>query len=330
MKLMHALVLVGCIYSLGMGVATAEEIEQIDPLTPIQQEGVRRFFEDVLGIELEAAVPTSNEKAPSRVTRRPRNPYRNVIVHPREGGEGIRIRVEIESGLVTWYNRPGGPEDEPEAMGLDVADAISEEDASQRVLPILEYYGLPTESSDHQLIFDASRDPDSDELRMYSWLVSEQFSYEGLPCRGSGLRIQLSACTGEVWLVSYYPVILPIALQTLVDRSAAVAAANNWVGERPFFEGKETIFSDDVEARTKMVIAAPNGSYLSREVRKARADAMQGTLKTYRCWEVPFSFVYRDVEFNVSALVRIDTGDVIGAYKNYIQEPPAILAVDEG
>jgi len=150
-----------------------------------------------------------------------------------------------------------------------------------------------------------------DDLHGIYWAVSRKSTYEGVPCRYCWVNVKLSAWTGKIWDVYRIPVAVPVEVKQRISKGLAAQRAQEWLDSRVYFTGKAATVDEKALNRIEEVIARPNSFFLG----EGEAGYPTDMNDVFRCWEVGFTFIEDGHRFNPCLWVRIDTGEVIGAWR---------------
>lgn len=227
----------------------------------------------------------------------------------RVGGSPVFLRLNAETGTVVNYINTEAKGNDSDLDGKTVADAIGPETAWSKITPLLQYFGLPESRELYEFdLVDRSwkggTAPKNDLYGCY-WRLAYQFHYNGVPCRGSSLRIRISAATGRVVGVWFSPVTIPEEPKHEITREEALARATQWLEHLglPF-----RTQPDDVDKITK-AIASPTDVYLGgKRVHSTSLDLK----KAFYCWEVPFYNVEDQNALEAWLWIHIESGEIIG------------------
>ena len=191
-------------------------------------------------------------------------------------------------------------------------DAISDDDAFSVVVPLLEYFGLPTDKSKYRITFVDNADEVEDDLFGSSWSIIHYMKLNGIPCRKRILNISVCAAEKEVQSFFYRPIIPPEnTLDGAIPYASARQLALDWFAKQPSLTvgGLPTIIDDANNSTHKGTqVIAPVYNIFSTSVSRLTEQP-----KTYYCWEVPFAWVDFTHIHNVVVWVNIQTGEIVGA-----------------
>jgi hypothetical protein len=195
--------------------------------------------------------------------------------------ERTDVEVDMQTGRVVDYMWPWP---EPESKTVPISQAIPMNSAFEAATPVLEYYGLSEDIADYTVAAPDADDPDRG-LLLAEWAFSCAFEYEGLPCRHTGIWIDVSAFSGRVRSVKYLPVVEPKPLTNKISKEAAVEIARQYLPQCGHLNSENIWVSEAAENEVSEVIAFPNGNF--DEIRES--DDIQ-PWNSYYCWEVPFEW----------------------------------------
>ena len=229
-----------------------------------------------------------------------------VQVECRNRKDPVILRC-ADNGIVHFYS--DGTTDPEETSRLGYDSALSLEDAFAAAVDFLRYYKLSTEVEDYCVSFNDYAEISTGARRdLYSaqWTFSQQFYMEGLPCRGSGCLVSVSAYDGRVRSLHYYPALNPLSSEESIVESDAVAIAKAWVLE----QGKDggCVFPDGI----RKVIAFRG---FEDDVGGKSLPGQQMPTSAYSCYEVGIAYSRESHERYLA--IRVDNGEVIGSYYPY-------------
>lgn len=278
-------------------------------LTPQQVAGIKSFWHDCLQKETVGHVQVVGPSEDSGKTP-PGTLYARVY------SEAVPGRVDIDfdpiDGTIFTYFRVGVPE-EPGIEGRTHKDAVPEEIAWKRALPILEHYGLSTARGQYALkMEDHVIRAEKGDLYGAFWRVERSLSSQGLPCRGSRILIDVSGSSGDVSLVMYSPVLIPgVPHQVLVSKEEAVERVEQWLRSTDLFKSRAPKVGGKSLEDVKEVIAFSHNPGFG----PAEEDIKSDRSKSFYCWQVPYVYdVQNGREWMRDLWVRVDNSDVIGGF----------------
>ena len=191
--------------------------------------------------------------------------------------------------------------------GLDLKEAISEDEAFERLKPVLEFYGFSLEKEAYNLeLSNVWGGPP--ELKDMVWSTRKELSYNDVPCRRKFLVCNIFAQTGDIQHIYYAPVFPPKNSPTpQITVEAARKIAAEWANAH--LENKDYATVNKMYDTVKYVIAPQENLFTeSRDERKP--------LNTFYCWEFMFeqSHLVRDVSRDITVWINIEDGTVVGAW----------------
>jgi hypothetical protein len=224
--------------------------------------------------------------------------------------ENACMEWDEENRLVRRYQSPLDAYDT--LRGTD-KQRISETEAFKLAVPILKYYEMPLDAAEYSIEL-AQRLPrkNADDKYRFSWDISRQASYEGVPFRDHGFSMRMGAYTEKV-LYAHCPVaVKPEPCAKRITRRRALEVGMAYVEGSGFFRRRETGFSPDAEERMQEIIAMPNINFDGPPPPEGIESG-----KAYYCWEVPFwiwnSRLPEGVpRIDVFLWVTMETGQFIG------------------
>ncbi|MGI6461462.1 MAG: hypothetical protein ACOX5J_15470 [Candidatus Hydrogenedentales bacterium] len=231
-----------------------------------------------------------------------RDELREVSVQCANREQPITIRYKPESGAICFYW--SHTEDPESAQNIGHERALSAERAFQLTINVLRFYRLPTRLRDYCTSFMdfANVNPDLEEdLYGAKWRFQRVLSFQGVPCRGSGIDLFVPAVDGRLSHFHYIPIIEPEPCESKISQEEAITIAREW-----FQTVKRDAEYVDTE-QVKCVIASPGFFFSPAE--KPISD-LESPCVSYYCWEVPYAFSASSPITNL--WIRMDTGEVIG------------------
>ncbi len=195
--------------------------------------------------------------------------------------ERLDVDVDVQTGQVVGYLWPWP---EPESKTIPISEAIPMDRAFEAAKPLLRYYGLSEDIDDYKAVPPDTDDPDRG-LLLAEWRFSRSFEHEGLPCRYTGIWIRISAFSGRVRTMVYFPVVEPKPLTKAISKEAAIEIARRYLPECRHLSFERIWLSDTVSNETRQVIAFPNKNF---DDLPAGEDIQPWN--AYYCWEVPFEY----------------------------------------
>jgi hypothetical protein len=231
-----------------------------------------------------------------------------------EGGNSRAfVLLDVETGSVVGYSVVDGSYmNEPNVHGHSHKDGLSKETAWKLVIPILQYYGLPTSPEKDALVMVDRYSPENpDDLYGAMWTLHKEFSYQGIECPDKGIWVELSAFSGHIWQVIYHPIVRPEGQPSeSLSKLKAISVAQDWLSARPYFSGKKANVNAAGEGSVTLAVMQPNDRFLESDKRNSKEDYV----KAFWCWKVPFAFEEHGHHFSANAFVRLDNGAVIACY----------------
>jgi hypothetical protein len=240
-------------------------------------------------------------------------PDDNTVVELR--AKSWAATINRETGELYQYGIAAEPKEEVERSRLlALEDAITGPQAFEAFVGVARALLLPTDITAYSLTF-VGLSPQRRELYRCRWIISRDFTYQGLICRDTGrdrgIVASLSAMSGSVRVLIHKPVVVPVDEEARVDEHEAERIAAEWLARCAYFSEtnhRTARLVDPSRARTRLVVACPN-SY--PEGIKSIAEEYSET-KSYYCWEVPFESKESGHWFTSVVWVRASTGEVIG------------------
>lgn len=142
-----------------------------------------------------------------------------------------RLVFDVTTGQLLIFSCMNS-EDIPE--GLSRKDAISEEQAMQKIGELLQKLGTGEDLEIDKVYFQDSpilAEPGSDgRLEDAAWVMEGHLTYHQIPCLGTGMRIEVSAYSGMIMQYLYRPCgTIPETLEEKVNANQALETAQNFL-----------------------------------------------------------------------------------------------------
>jgi hypothetical protein len=204
-------------------------------------------------------------------------------------------------------------ESEPGIEKSTLDQALSREKAFAAALPVLAYCKGPADMAEYDFDFAGNGKKPSDNLEGCDWIIRHRYSYQGVLCLGPILTARVSAYSGRLESLTFWPPTFPNSYPLLpIAPEAAVQAAMKWQKTSKTAGRLRATFAPDAAKNTTKVIAWPNGgNNRDKEPAKVPSDVAR------YYWRVPFSWTEERFDdgvntFNATILVDIETAEVIG------------------
>jgi hypothetical protein len=223
--------------------------------------------------------------------------------------------IYAKNDTICHFFRSRSADDESGIENSTLGQAISREKAFASALPVLTYCKGPTEIADYRCEFIGGWKKPTDSLKGCVWTFTHSYAYKGTSCLGPILSVDISAYSGRLESMEYWPPTIPkFEPTTAISKDAALKAAAKWQKDSQTFGKLSALFAPDAIQNTKRVIAWPNGGN-NRDKEPAKVPSDEA--RYY--WQVPFSWTedaYGNTSntFNATILVDMETSEVIGVF----------------
>lgn len=235
-------------------------------------------------------------------------PWTTVTLE-RVGSGTVSLRLSAETGTAVVYINTEAVGNDSDLAGKTMADAVTSETAWTKMALLLQYFGLPASRGiyDFDLVDTSWQGGDAPKNDLFGgyWRLTYQFQHMGVPCRGSKLRIDLSAATGRVVGVWFTPVTIPEEPSHEITREKALTLVTQWLAHKASHTRTQP---DDVD-KILRVIAKPRDVYLRGE--KVLSTSLDIN-KAFYCWEVPYYNVREHDEVEGWLWIHSESGEIIG------------------
>lgn len=228
----------------------------------------------------------------------------------------VKVRVDrnysmlvAEDGAQVYEFSVMKPSQDGNLIEKTRADAISAETAFSALERIVSYYGLPKDIKQYQatLMDTGTAGKVEDDLWGCSWDFRKEFELDGVPCRMREFGCLVSASSGKVSLLMYWPVIPPQnSPDRKVSEETARAVVNAWFGGQRYFQEARPAVDDYAESAS-VVIAPEINMFMFSE------HPAWDNVKAYYAWEIPIHWTERSNQFPGVVWVNVEDGTVVGA-----------------
>jgi len=280
-----------CVFT-GMASAAQQQADRgpIEALTAAQQAGLDAFVEAFFpGAKYIVLKVTESGRGLSS-----RPPVLDVRLEI--DGKKASVAIDQEDGSVYSYYLSGQKDN-------DRGDLISEAEAWDGCKSVFAYLGIEAERSTFDFHFV------NDGYGRVVWDIYKEFVYEGMPCRGSRLGMEVGASTGILRNFWYAPPITPLKKPEdvkKISKEEAAKTAREWLQKCLYFHAGNPRVTEDLDQVIE-VVAVPND--LLPELTPIPEE---DPVVTYYCWEVPFTAVEHGRELPGRLWINVETAEVIG------------------
>ncbi len=235
-----------------------------------------------------------------------RGPCSRIVFTINKGclAEMATIQIDTETCKVVGYVRYKA---ESGTEGASPEDVLSVQDAFQSALPVLQYYKLSASINDYKAMSPQTNLGDLSHAR---WVFAQEFSFEGVPFRLSGIIVAVTALSGMVRDFAFLPVIEPEPRHAEpISKEAAIGSATLYLEGSRFFADRRMSYPCDLNTRIQAVVAFPNRNFDGAPP----ADGVDRS-KAYYCWEVPFEWGISagEAQHKCVLWIAMDSGKFIG------------------
>lgn len=299
-----------------MGLCTAS-FGADDALSPEARGRVQKFLEIVTLNGEEAAADESIQ-------------YEATVMATVGGRPFVRLQnkdwsanVAGDTGEVYKFSRKALVlEEKGLSESLTRANGLSKEGAFKRFTRVAELCSQPLDLESYTIEFVDFKGEEKQEIPEAErnldgcfWQIRRELSHKGIPCRKRALNAVVSAASGRIGVVYYFPVVVPKAEDINVTPEQAIAHVSAWLSAQPHFgesKGRYARQKEGEAGEPRLVRAYPNPFFDG-----SLSTAEESTIpETYYCWEVPFAYEEANhIEphtFNAVAWVNTSDGSVIG------------------
>lgn len=184
----------------------------------------------------------------------------------------------------------------------DINEIKSREEIFEKIKPLLEYFELPEKIEEYKFYLSPAKD---------TWRVIQNITYEEVPYRMAGFKIDVLSDTCEITSFVYVPVRVPTNIKPQLDTETnAREIAKKWLIDSEYFKKEYGFLGDvhryvDESKKGKVVITFPVNAFVTREIPKEKREFMYA-------WEIPF--IWKAYGENKGVIwVDVETQQVVGA-----------------
>ncbi len=166
-------------------------------------------------------------------------------------------------------------------------DSLTDRDVFSLIRPLLSHYELSTSFSDFAIEYCPLGQVDG--VDTYHWLIRNELDIDGIPCRYSGIRVDLDWRSGQVVVCTFQPAIRPANRPThRISREEAFESFVKWRESSPAWSKLKIAMEADSMEKMEFVVAFPYQSFVSEnaELRFLDSPGMTFYDESFYAWEL--------------------------------------------
>lgn len=261
------------------------------------EQTITGFFNTVFNIEV-AKITVEPEIKYSPIGL----PFKRVVVNT-----NYNLFISADDSTIYHFSKSNWMSLEADSVrGKTHTDRISEDEAFTAVVPLLAYFGCPTEKSSYEAAFiDTAAESNREDLYGANWTFRREISHNGIPCRTRYFITSVSAASGNIVMFYNWLKILPLNTNnSQVSFTTAQQIALAWLMAEPYFANKSpTIDTSNTQGQ---IVIAPKQNCVTD------TDLLREALTTYYSWEVLYTYIDDGQIVPMRIWINVETGEVVG------------------
>ncbi len=197
-------------------------------------------------------------------------------------------------------------------------DVLTERSVFSLIQPLLRHYELSTNFSDFSIEYLPLAQVDGENA--YHWLIRNELDIDGIPCRHSGIRVDLDWRNGHIVTCTFQPAVRPANRPAhRISRKEAFESFVKWRESSPTWSQLRVAMETDSIEQMEFVVAFPYQSFVSEnaELRFLDSPGMTFYDESFYAWELKvrvIHHIHKDVPVydHITYWIDAEDGTVMG------------------